>query len=216
MSLKPHKINVENNFIAGWYLEDFSICDELIKYYQDSPDKRAGLMTGYLGEGDVDTSSKDSTDVTLPPGDTANRYIKKLNEVAREYISKYSFCNKLVPWGVIEPIAIQYYKPGGGYKVWHFERDNTNELIARRHLAFMSFLNDVHEGGGTSFYYQNVSIKAEKGLTLIWPAEWMHTHKGVVSYTEEKYIVTGWFSTYTSEEFAKLQKKVTAVPLRTN
>ena len=32
-----------------------------------------------------------------------------------------------------------------------------------------------------------------KGLTLIWPADWTHLHRGVVSPSEEKYIITGWF-----------------------
>ena len=33
-----------------------------------------------------------------------------------------------------------------------------------------------------------------KGLTLIWPADWTHVHRGIVSASEEKYIITGWFS----------------------
>ena len=207
MSLKPHKINTENNFISGWYLDDVSLCDELIQFFDGSPGKNSGQMTGYLGKGNVDTDAKDSMDLNLPRGELANRYILKLNEVARHYIEQYDYAGKLVPWGVVEPIAFQYYQPGGGFKIWHFERDNTNAQIARRHLAFMTYLNDVNDDGGTSFYYQDITVKAKKGLTLIWPAEWTHTHKGQVSPTEEKYIITGWFSTYTLEQFEALQKK---------
>ena len=207
MSLKSHKINTENNFIGGWYFADTSICDDLINYFQNSPDKKSGLMIGYAGKGNVDQNSKDSLDLNLPPGELVNRYITYLNEAAKEYIAKYEYSIKLVPWGVIEPIAIQYYKPGGGFKIWHFERDNTNAEIARRHLAFMTYLNDVHDDGGTSFYYQDITVKAEKGLTLIWPSEWTHTHKGEVSNTEEKYIITGWFSTYTEDEFRVIQNR---------
>jgi hypothetical protein len=126
MSLKPHKINTDNNFISGWYLGDVSLCDELIQFFNESPDKNSGLMTGYLGKGNVDTGAKDSMDLNLPPGDLANRYILKLNEVARQYIGQYEYAGKLVPWGVVEPIAIQHYQPDGGFKIWHFERDNTN------------------------------------------------------------------------------------------
>ena len=43
------------------------------------------------------------------------------------------------------------------------------------------------------FKNQGITIPATKGLTLIWPSEWTHTHKGVISHTSEKYIVTGWF-----------------------
>jgi hypothetical protein len=201
VSLKPHNVNTQNNFIGGWYLQDNAICDELIEYHISADDKHEGLMTGSGGAGRVDKASKESIDVTLPQCDLSQRYIKQLFNVAREFITLYPYCDKLVPWNVIEPMGVQYYKPGGGYKIWHFERDNRSELIARRHLAFMTYLNDVHEGGGTQFMYQDLTVKAEKGLTLIWPSEWTHTHKGEVSETEEKYIITGWFSTYTKDEF---------------
>ena len=67
------------------------------------------------------------------------------------------------------------------------------EMNWRRSLVFMTYLNDV-EDGGTEFLYQNLTIPAKKGLTLIWPAFFTHTHKGQISKTKEKYIVTGWFN----------------------
>jgi prolyl 4-hydroxylase len=206
VSLRPHTINQLNNFIAGWYLEDTSICDELIAYYQQSPEKRAGIMSG--GDGSLDKNRKDSTDVTLAPGDLAQRYVRAVHSVAKEYTTLYPYSTKLVPWGVVEPIGVQHYHPGGGYHAWHFERDNTTDQIARRHLVFMTYLNDVDDEGGTTFFYQNLTTKPEKGLTLIWPADWTFTHKGVVSPTQHKYIVTGWFSTYTQEQFMNMRNRM--------
>ena len=55
----------------------------------------------------------------------------------------------------------------------------------------MTYLNSCD--GGTDFKNQGITIPATKGLTLIWPSEWTHTHKGIISNTSEKYIVTGWF-----------------------
>ena len=63
-----------------------------------------------------------------------------------------------------------------------------------RRLVFMTYLNDIEEGGGTEFYYQKIITPAKKGLTLLWPTDWTHTHRGQVSDTEEKYIITGWFN----------------------
>ena len=71
--------------------------------------------------------------------------------------------------------------------------DNTTLGNARRLLVFMTYLNDVDDGG-TEFKYQNITTPAKKGLTLIWPAPWTHTHRGQISYTKTKYITTGWFS----------------------
>ena len=63
-----------------------------------------------------------------------------------------------------------------------------------RHLVWMTYLNDVEEGGETEFYYQKLKVKPRKGLTLIWPVDWTHTHRGIVAPKEEKMILTGWFS----------------------
>ena len=58
----------------------------------------------------------------------------------------------------------------------------------------MTYLNTVREGGSTYFNHYDLEIQPQKGLTLIWPADWTHTHRGLVSQTKEKYIITGWYS----------------------
>ena len=85
---------------------------------------------------------------------------------------------------------LQYYPPGGGFKTWHSER--INPIASKRVFVFMTYLNDV-EDGGTDFYYQKLTTPAKKGLTLIWPTDFTHTHSGQISDTHEKYIITGWF-----------------------
>ena len=77
-------------------------------------------------------------------------------------------------------------------QVWHCEND-FKSFNYDRCLVFMTYLNDV-EDGGTSFKYQNINMPAKKGLTVLWPAYWTHTHKGVISFTKEKYIATGWLN----------------------
>jgi hypothetical protein len=58
----------------------------------------------------------------------------------------------------------------------------------------MTYLNDVTDAGETEFFYQKIKMKPEKGLTLIWPADWTFTHRGIASPTQEKTIITGWFN----------------------
>jgi hypothetical protein len=57
----------------------------------------------------------------------------------------------------------------------------------------MTYLNDVPDGG-TAWKYQDFEIEAKKGLSVIWPSDFTHTHKGIVSHTSEKWIATGWFN----------------------
>ena len=85
---------------------------------------------------------------------------------------------------------IQYYKPGAAYFDLHYER---NLNYPNRQLVYMMYLNTIKDNGGTEFPYQNITLSAIKGDLYIWPADFTHPHKGIVSPTQEKYIVTGWF-----------------------
>ena len=37
-------------------------------------------------------------------------------------------------------------------------------------------------------------VHAKKGRLVIWPAYWTHTHCGVISDNQTKYISTGWYT----------------------
>ena len=92
-------------------------------------------------------------------------------------------------------MSIQHYKSGEGFYKWHMEYTGYSHTV-NRHLVFMTYLNNIENAGTEFYYFPDLNIQAEKGLTLIWPAGWTHTHRGVVSNVDEKYIVTGWFSFY--------------------
>ena len=63
-----------------------------------------------------------------------------------------------------------------------------------RIFAWMTYLNDVDvkDGGATLSSHYDLEIQPRKGLTLIWPAEWTHAHKGSLLKANSKYMVTGW------------------------
>ena len=85
---------------------------------------------------------------------------------------------------------IQRTSKSQGYHVWHYE--DGPYANNRRMFATMLYLNDVEEGGETEFLYQSLRIKPERGKFLIWPAQWMHTHRGNPPLSGEKYIITSW------------------------
>ena len=87
-------------------------------------------------------------------------------------------------------VNIQKYELGGHFSSPHMERESMQ--TQHRYFAFMTYLNDVDEGGETIFPYYDITIKPKKGTTLIWPSDWTHTHYGDVVKSNEKYIVTGW------------------------
>jgi len=193
--MKPHTINKTIHFIAGWYINK-NVCTDLIKYFENSPHKKGGLLRLKEGKMGVDKKYKLSTDVCV---ETENHdkeiknYYKELTKVVKAYKKKYKYCDiKQDAWSITEFWNLQKYKPKEGYFAKHCERSSL--VTVYRHLAFMTYLNDVRDGGETEFYYQKLKVKPETGLTLIWGADWTFTHRGITSPTETKYIATGWFS----------------------
>jgi hypothetical protein len=184
------------HFIGSWILEDLTVCDSIIDHFNNSPNKTPGISYKSIAQHyTVDKNIKDSIDVTIPIDSQISRlYTLELVKVINKYIEKFSFCSWGTEWGLLEEINIQHYPINGGFKEWHCERSNSQYPSTARHLAFMTYLNDVPEGGETEFFYQKIKVKPVKGLTLIWPADWTHTHRGIPSATSEKYIITGWLS----------------------
>jgi len=97
------------------------------------------------------------------------------------------------PWMVGTTMNIQKYEPGEGYFCWHTERTLPLVETVDRALVFMTYLNDVPDGG-TKFFHQGITTPAKKGLTLIWPVDWTHVHAGQITEKSEKYIITGWIN----------------------
>lgn len=193
--MKEHKFNKKNNFIGGWYI-DKKVCTGLIKYFEKSPDKKQGGLGLKGGKPGIDIRKKLSTDVRISVENqdlAICLYYEQLGKALTEYKKKYKYCtDQQRPWGIIEDWNIQKYNPKEGYFVTHFER--TGGPGVDRHLAFMTYLNDVKKGGETEFYYQKLRFKPETGLTLIWGTDWTFTHRGITAPEETKYIATGWYS----------------------
>lgn len=181
----------KENFI-GFYNLNYEICDELINLHKNSNKKYKGVTLAPEGI-QSDTDVKDSTDINffeekIMQEPLIVKYLDYLKGFIADYMKKYVYAGNDFKLKIIE-LNIQHYKPNGGYKVLHYE-NGTKDTI-NRHLVFMTYLNNVKDGG-TIFKYQNLITPAIKGSTLIWPANWTHTHKGQITDTSEKYIITGW------------------------
>jgi hypothetical protein len=146
-------------------------------------------MSGVYGQ--IKPHVKDSLDLGLTLNEIPRLKIwhKEMHNIIDNYVRKFPILSRHHPWGYCDGVNIQYYKAGGGYKKEH------NESMARqsahRIMAFMTYLTDT-ENGGTEFTYVNWTAPCKKGLTLIWPANYLYAHRGVVSEKEDKMIITGW------------------------
>ena len=184
----------DNNFI-GFYQAEEVLCDDIIDFYnQHKKYAIKGLSAKSTDEINTDINVKDSIDLAVSARHLyypMDEYRKHLQESLDKYIKIYIDANNYSRFKIVEDYNIQHYSIGGGFKTWHFESNSPSSM--RRILVFMTYLNDVPDGG-TIFKYQNIITPAKKGSTVIWPAGFTHTHKGQISHTKEKFIVTGWWS----------------------
>ena len=180
-----------NSFIGGWYIPE-TICDSIIKVFNEQKNQARKGTVFSNGEKIVKPDFKESTDLAVMVDDDNHPfkdYKDCLQKCMVDYAKKYDDLNNIELIKLVDGYNIQYYKPNEGFKAWHFER--MSKQTQHRVLVFQTFLNDVDDGG-TEFKYQKLTVPAKKGLTLIWPGEWTHTHRGQISKTKEKYITTGW------------------------
>ena len=182
-----------------------NVCEDIIKQFEAHtwlhvPGKigiRQAVSSDGLGQ---DNGFKKSTDLgvtdNVADSPAFNPSILKLFEFLNAEITQYkttfSAMENIAPWGMREKFNIQRYRPNEGYYAWHSEYHPHIDLVNKRVLAWMVYLNDV-EDAGTEFLNFG-KFDAKQGKCLIWPAYWTHTHRGIVSNTQTKYIATGWYS----------------------
>lgn len=168
-------------------MDDTRLLDSLLDYTRDNVTRGPAVARG----GRVLTHVKEGWDSILDNNsELYQQYRVELKRVVDQYIALYPYCNRQRPFDLEWPVMCQHYPVGGGYKVWHCERATAGRDSAR-HLVFMTYLNTLDDGG-TEFVHQNLCVRAERGLTLIWPADWTFTHRSQISHTSEKFVVTGW------------------------
>ena len=181
-------------FIREYQLKDLTICDAMIDLFNRGHSK-ALTYPGRVGGGSIIPDIKRSTDFSLDdakqlgaPNDFKyDIYHSELDGFIDDYlqtmeIENIEFVKKNLP-------QIQFYNPGEGFYTWHVDGSGLDGCD--RAFVYITYLNDV-PGGGTEFFYQDYTVRALKGNTVIFPAGLTHKHRGQISQDHEKYILTGW------------------------
>ena len=71
---------------------------------------------------------------------------------------------------------------------------NDDVYTNKRLFSFVLYLNNVDVGGETKFLHQNISVKPIEGRLLIFPATYLHIHTGLPPISNNKYIITSFYS----------------------
>ena len=159
------------------------LCDELVKITNRSSYVRPGQNIAAAHRQDLQIALE-----PVLPG-LAEEFMKNVGNCLSEYIRVE--CPFLQQNTFVSSVTlIQKTEPTQGYHSFHNE-NCTYDLYCRS-MAWMTYLNDVKEGGETEFLYQKLKVKPKKGTTLIWPGGYTHMHRGNPPM-EDKYIATGWY-----------------------
>jgi prolyl 4-hydroxylase len=189
------------HFIGSWNIENDDLCKEIINYFEENKKLH---QKGAIGLG-VDQAKKKTTDISINPNDLKNdkfkcfnNYINELHKCFVDYQDQWPFMKGRIKNVDIGAFNIQKYSKGDHFSEVHTERSDLQN--SERIFAWMTYLNDVDDGGKTNFAHYDIKIKPEIGKTLIWPAEWTHAHSGEILNNGEKYIITGWMNFPYSKE----------------
>jgi hypothetical protein len=169
-----------SDFIVERYISS-QLCDDIIdEFHRQQPSWTDSTRGYWLVSSDMMNQ------------DLVQRYKDEIFSAISFYKEVYSLAFEgFQTMRLEEPFNFQKYSPGFNYSTWHCE-NNGKEAFNKRVLAFMTYLNTVEVGGETEFLHQKMKSKPIKGKTLVWPAYFTHTHKGLPAPRDKKYIVTGW------------------------
>ena len=181
----------ENNFL---------LFDEIIQFFKNNKNLQQQGITS-VGK---NLKVKSRIDISVKPNDLKNtkfeifkQYIKEIHKCYLDYQNQWPFLKAMLKDIDIGRFNIGKYSAGDHFSRLHSERTSLDSL--HRLFAWMTYLNDVDDGGQTNFDHYGIKIKPETGKTMIWPAEWTHAHAGEILKSGTKYIVTGWMHFPVSE-----------------
>jgi len=178
-----------------------STCRSLIELFEVDKKRQ---HSGVVRRGEVVKSFKDhkaSTDICFLPrdlndklwGKSLQKVINVIENARHDWIAQYYMgLDHVDPFEINFTFNMQRFLPGEGYHKFHNERASFD--TRDRCGVWMIYLNDVNDRGWTEFFYQQHFEIPKIGKIVCWPCDWTHTHRGIVSPTETKYILTGWFT----------------------
>ena len=195
-----------------------SFCDHIIKKFEENPDFHAlypttSYETRIIIEGGVEklkghVGAKYTTEMYFNENKEELKYEDTyVSQQLNRYLTKYF--NELDLSGDAEGLIgnsdsgyqMQKYTKNEGRYIFHndfsvqFRKRDERNQIGHRTLTFIFYLNDVEEGGETTF--PEFKVKPKKGSLLLFPATWNYVHSGNIPKSDDKYIITGWMWKYT-------------------
>ncbi len=186
VSLQDFVIQVED-------LLDAPSCADIIRRFDADPHVREGLAL-HADRGAEVNDDKVCRDLAIPrEGD----WLESFDRIHEAVSTAIAAIVPNFPSLQVYPLGstgykIQMYPKGVGRFAWHF--DALGPASQSRVLALVLYLNDVAEGGETSFFHQELDVVPRAGRAVFFPTAWTHMHCGAVPVSGPKYVVSSFFA----------------------
>lgn len=170
------------------------LCDEIIRIFEENPERQLDGMIGGEKGGHVDTKKQMCKDVILNP-EIYRTTLEKLQATLKKYYTEYvETTSYLHNFNLTdEPWHIKKYNKREGFFNWHADQ---TPYAKERLLSIILYLNDVSEGGQTLFDLDQKikDVKPVKGRLLIFPSVFCYKHKGSIPFSHDKYVIVSWLN----------------------
>jgi len=157
-------------------------CDELIKH------SRQQLQRSKIGGDHAVNQIRTSSGVFCEENETVTRIEKRFSQIMN------------IPIAHGDGLQVLLYTPGQEYKPHHDFFAETSRASANNRIStLVMYLNDVEEGGETSFPMLNLSVSPNKGMAVYF--EYFYNshelndftlHAGTPVIKGEKWVATMW------------------------
>ena len=174
---------------------------DYIRVYDDMPIERFVDKCVNLFDDNIETVENHTHDwrrcQIFTNLDSYDVMFEDLKNIIRDVIDRYKKeiqNNNLHFMKCIEAPNIVRYVPNDTGKPNHFHAhsDNWSMETASRQLSIIMYLNDVEEGGNTTFTDLDISVSPKRGRILVFPSFYTYTHKGEPPISGDKYIIVSW------------------------
>lgn len=188
-----------------WYKEDAledEVCDRLIeKFDKDTPNQ---VESGLGDESDQDTNQHLRQGKELNVSKFAQQKDGRSAGIWKtEHKNLVSHTANLVrEYGTEKKVDFSMLPSKFGFEEFRMKRYDNNDKdsfgphvdvmtyeSARRFLVCFYYLNDVEDGGETSFPHLDLKFSPKKGSALIFPPLWLYLHEGAKPISNPKYII---------------------------
>jgi len=177
-------------------------CEKFIKLFEKKENE--GIVQSGQMAGGLDKKIKNSKELNLfdyPEHLNNDFFFNELNnQLSNYFLGNLPFRNYFDPTIKLftqkcryQVCQIQKYIKGEGhYESYHVEVENS--YTSSRIFSMIIYLNDVLDGGETSFLYSEQKIKPETGKVVIFPSAFPFVHCGLIPKSNHKYIISTWLT----------------------